>query len=96
MKHIFFSTIILILCLSSCTTSMSPSQVNNTLPGLTTAKYYNQLQAIEAKKDNKCKLIAKDRTYLASIGFMPKDDLKNAAKGIDEWVIIDGPMQTFY
>ena len=69
---------------------MTPSQVNSTLPTLTESIYYNQAQAIDAQNDNKCKLLVKGRNYVAPIGFTVKDDLKNGAKGIDEWVKMDG------
>ena len=69
---------------------MTPGEVNNTLPYLTKSKYYTQSQAAEAKKNDKCESIIKGRNYVAPIGFTPKDDLKNVAKGIDEWVEMDG------
>ena len=34
--------------------------------------------------------MVKGRNYVAPIGFLPKDDLRNGAKGIDEWVKLDG------
>ena len=61
---------------------MTPSEVNNTLPSLTKSTFYNQNQAIEALKSNKCKLLIKGRNYVAPIGFTVKDDLKNGAKGL--------------
>ena len=84
---LYISFLILIL---SCASSMTPSQVNSTLPTLTESIYYNQAQAIDAQNDNKCKLLVKGRNYVAPIGFTVKDDLKNGAKGIDEWVKMDG------
>ena len=81
------------LFLSSCatfSTSMTPSQVNNTLPALTKSKFISQAQAEEAVKANKCKYLVKGRNYTAPIGLTVKNDLKNGAKGIDEWVNIDG------
>jgi len=73
------------LFLTSCS-SMSPLQVHNTLPTLTKSKYISQSE-IETKN---CKYLTKNRTYTAPIGLTAKDDLKNGAKGIDEWVTIDG------
>ncbi|MCX2681064.1 hypothetical protein OOZ15_14015 [Galbibacter sp. EGI 63066] len=78
------------LFLTSCATSMSPVQVNNTLPTLTKSKFISQAQAEELVKTNKCKYLTKGRNYVAPIGFTVKDDLKNGAKGIDEWVELDG------
>jgi len=79
-----------VLFLASCASSMSPTEVNNTLPTLTKSKFISQSQAEEAIKKNKCKYLVKGRNYNAPIGFTTKDDLKNGAKGIDEWVKLDG------
>ena len=80
----------LILFLSSCATSMTPTQVNSTLPTMTKSYYYNQALAIDAQNNNKCKVLVKGRTYVAPMGLTVKDDLKNGAQGIDEWVKMDG------
>ena len=80
----------MIIFLSSCATSMTPTQVSNTLPTLTNSKYYNQTEANEAQNGNKCRLLVRGRNYVAPMGFTVKDDLKNGAKGIDEWVKMDG------
>ncbi|MCB4800131.1 hypothetical protein [Neotamlana laminarinivorans] len=76
--------------MTSCGSSISPSQVNDTLPSLTQATYYNQVNAAEAQNSGKCKLLTKSRNYVAPIGFTVKNDLKNGARGIDEWVQLDG------
>ena len=89
-RIILFIIPILILFLTSCASSMTPMEVNNTLPTLTKSVFLNQTQATEAVKNNKCKLLVKGRNYVAPIGFTVKDDLKNGAKGIDEWVKMDG------
>ncbi len=91
MKNIFFSTSILILFLASCasTLSLSPIEVNNTLPTLTKSKFFSQSQAEEVIKTNKCKYLIKGRNYVAPVGSTAKNDLKNGAVGIDEWVIVD-------
>ena len=81
------------LLITSCalfSTSMTPSQVNETLPTLTNSNFISQAQAEEAIKANRCKYLVKGRNYTAPIGISAKDDLKNGAKGIDEWVKIDG------
>ena len=90
LKNLLFITPALILILVSCASSMSPMEVSNTLPTLTESSFLNQTQAREAIKNNKCKLLVKERNYVAPIGFTVKDDLKNGAKGIDEWVKMDG------
>ncbi|MCX7550286.1 hypothetical protein [Xanthomarina sp. F2636L] len=69
---------------------MTPVEVNNTLPTLTKSTFFRQAQATEAINSNTCKLLVQGRTYVAPIGFTTKNDLKNAAKGIDEWVQMDG------
>ncbi len=76
--------------LTSCATSMTPIKVNNTLPTLTQSKFMSQAEAENAIKNGKCKYITKGRSYTAPIGFSTKSDLKNGAKGIDEWVQLDG------
>ena len=82
--------IISLVSLFSCATSMTPMQVSNTLPTLTFSKFITQSQAEEAVKANTCKYIVKGRTYNAPIGNTTTEDLKNGAKGIDEWVKLDG------
>jgi hypothetical protein len=37
-----------------------------------------------------CKCLTQGRSYTAPVGLTTKDDLRNGAKGIDEWVSIDG------
>jgi hypothetical protein len=75
---------------ASCAVSMTPIAVNNTLPTLTKSKFISRAQAEESTKANRCKYLVKGRNYTAPIGFTAKDDLKNGAKGIDEWVKLDG------
>lgn len=89
-NNFYLSILFLTLLLSSCATSMTPTEVTNTLPNLTNAVFYNQTQAIEAKNSKKCKILVEGRNYNAPIGFTTKDDLKNGARGIDEWVKLDG------
>lgn len=69
---------------------MSPTKVNETLPTLTKAKFISQIEAQEAIESGKCKLLVKGRNYNAPIALSVKGDLRNGAKGIDEWVEIDG------
>jgi hypothetical protein len=84
--------VILSMCifLASCATSMTPMRVNSTLPTLTKSKFVSQAQAEEAVKSNSCKYLVKGRNYTAPIGLTTRGDLKNGAKGIDEWVKLDG------
>ncbi|UXP32170.1 hypothetical protein N6H18_17665 [Reichenbachiella agarivorans] len=78
-----------LLLLSSCATSMTPMKVNNNLPELTQSKFISQTDLEEIESSNKCKYLVKGRSYTAPIGLTTKSDLKNAAKGIDEWVELD-------
>ena len=80
----------MVLFLSSCATSMSPLRVNNTLPTLTKSKFIPRSDVDSAVKTNGCKYLVKGREYTAPIGLTTKNDLKNGAKGIDEWVKLDG------
>ncbi|MFS0490923.1 hypothetical protein [Leadbetterella byssophila] len=90
-KFLKLNVVIMTLALlTSCATSMTPMQVNNTLPTLTKSKFISQAQAEEAVKSNGCKYLVKGRNYTAPIGLTTKDDLRNGAKGIDEWVKLDG------
>lgn len=75
---------------TSCATSMSPMKLNTTLPKLTKTKFIQQAQVDNAIKTNGCKYLVKGRKYTAPIGLTNKGDLKNGAKGIDEWVALDG------
>jgi len=79
-----------VLFFISCATSMTPIEVNNTLPTLTQSRFISQVQAEEDVQAHICRYLVKGRTYVAPIGFTVKDDLKNGAKGIDEWVKLDG------
>jgi len=81
-----FLTVFLSVFLLSCAASMTPMQVNNTLPKLTKSA----LLTSEQTKSPQCKCLETGRTYVAPIGLTTKADLKNAAVGIDEWVTIDG------
>ena len=79
-----------LLFLNSCATSMLPTKVNSTLPELTKSKFISQVEAEKAIKTNKCRYLVKGRNYTAPIGLTTKADLINGAKGIDEWVKLDG------
>jgi len=75
---------------SSCATSMSPTQVSKTLPTLTMSKYMSQAQAKSAITSNSCEYLIHGRSYTAPMGLSVKADLSYGAKGIDEWVTLDG------
>lgn len=82
--------IAIVALLTSCATAMTPKMVNETLPSLTKSQYITSLQANQAVKSKRCKYITKGRSYRAPRGITNKHDLMNGAKGIDEWVEIDG------
>jgi len=87
-KPLMITTAVIVLV--SCATTMSPTEINNTLPSLTSSTYYSQPEAEEALNNERCKYIDRGKTYKAPVGFTVKGDLKNAAEGIDEWVDVDG------
>jgi len=89
-RRIHIAVIATIFIITSCATSMTPMQVNSMLPTLTKSKYITQAQADEKVKDGTCKYLVKNRTYAAPMGLSTKEDLKYGAKGIDDWVKLDG------
>lgn len=88
-RQIHLSGFVAILFLASCAMSMTPMQVDKTLPTLTKSKYISQAQADEKVNNGTCRYMGKDRIYVAPIGISTKKDLKNGAQGIDEWVNVD-------
>ena len=81
-----FLTVCLSIFLYSCATTMTPMQVNQTLPMLTKSTYLS----VEQTQNPNCKCLTRGRSYTAPVGLTVKDDLRNGAAGIDEWVSIDG------
>ncbi len=69
---------------------MTPIEVAAKLPTMTKSKYYSQAQGEENVKAGKCKYLVKNRTYVAQMGMTVIDDLRFGAKGIDQWVTMDG------
>ncbi|MHA7057682.1 hypothetical protein ACWGOQ_0010715 [Aquimarina sp. M1] len=67
---------VVILFLTSCATSMSPIEVNNTLPSLTKSKFMSQSEAEEFIETSQCKYLTKGRKYVVPIGYTIKGDLK--------------------
>src|SRR5690606_35055354 len=82
-------TVVALIIVSSCATSMSPVKLHNTLPNLTKSEFIPQSQ-VESSINRGCKYLVKGREYTAPIGLTTKGDLKNGARGIDEWVELDG------
>lgn len=73
-----------------CATSMTPSQFNENLPKATSSKFYGQASVGGAISSGQCRLLVANRKYTAPIGLTLSGDLKNGARGIDEWVKADG------
>jgi hypothetical protein len=83
----------ILVFLNSCvilSSSMTPSQVDRYLPTLTKSKYLTRAQAETAVKANSCRYLVKGREYVAPLGLTVNGDLRNGARGIDEWVQLDG------
>lgn len=83
-------SLVIVATFFSCATTMSPSEVNETLPTLTLSTHYSQTQADEAVSEERCEYLDRGKTYVAPIGLTVKSELRSAAKGIDEWVEVDG------
>lgn len=78
------------LLVVSCSTAMSPTKLNATLPKMTKSRFYSRLDARDAVAAKECSCLVKGREYVAPIGTTTSSDLRNGAKGIDEWVQLDG------
>ena len=88
-----FLGIWVLLSASSCSVlmmSMTPTQVHETLPTLTESTYMTIQEGDSAQEAGICSYLVRDREYYAPVGVTPKNDLKNGAIGIDEWVALDG------
>ncbi len=78
-----------VLVLSGCEvfkTSLTPAEVYNMLPTMTKSK----LLKSEDINQMECTCLTKNRNYTAPMGLTVNEDLRNGAKGIDEWVQLDG------
>ena len=79
-----------VLLTAGCATSLTPAQFNEQFPKATASKFYSKTSAGEAISGGNCKLLVDDRRYIAPIGALTGDDMKNGARGVDEWVRADG------
>lgn len=77
-------------CFFSCASSLTPIQFAEQFPDRTTSRYYNQIQGKEAVANGSCRLLVENRKYLAPVGLTLQNDMKYGARGIDEWVQVDG------
>ncbi len=72
-----------------CQSSYTPTKMYKELPKLTQSKLVLQSEIDSLISTDKCKYLTRGRSYAAPAGLFAKNDLKNAAKGIDEWVQLD-------
>jgi hypothetical protein len=77
------------LLIAGCATSLTPSQFNEELPKITSAKFYDRVSVGTAISEGQCRLLISNRKYTAPIGMTVSSDLRNGARGIDEWVKSD-------
>lgn len=85
-------TLFFVLCtfsFYSCQNSYTPVKMTKALQTLTKSKLLAQNEVEELVNSKKCKYLVKGRSYSAPIGLFAKNDVKNGAKGIDEWVQLD-------
>ncbi len=80
-----FAYIFITFMITSCARSMSPMEINEKLPRMTISKFITSHNQSE-----NCVVLQSSRKYNAPIGLTVNQDLKNGAKGIDEWVRLDG------
>lgn len=78
------------IVLVGCATSMTPTQFMEKFPDSTKSVFYDRASANKALANNTCKLLVTKRSYSAPVGITVNDDIRNAAKGVDEWVRVDG------
>ena len=79
----------ILLLLTGCSTSMTPSQFAESFPQSTTTKFYEKPAATSAVSEGECNVIVENRKYVAPIGLTVHGDVKNGAIGVDEWVKTD-------
>ena len=78
------------LLIVGCASTMTPRQFNERLPKATRSKFYERISASEALSTGQCRLLVGGRKYTSPIGLTVSGDLRNGARGIDEWVSSDG------
>jgi hypothetical protein len=88
MKYIALNIVAIVLV--GCATSMTPAQFMEKFPNATKSVFYDQASANKALANKTCKLLVTKRSYAAPLGITVSDDIRNAAKGVDEWVRVDG------
>ena len=89
MKLIYLSFLTFSISFFNCQSSYTPTKMNKVLATFTKSKLVLQSEITSLVSADKCKYLTKGRSYAAPVGFTAKNDLKNAGKGIDEWVQLD-------
>jgi hypothetical protein len=87
-----FLVIAVVIFMTSCAvfrTSMTPAEVAKALPSLTEARWMSVAQAEQAIETGRARLLAR-RDYVVPVGLTVQNELKRGARGIDEWVAMDG------
>jgi hypothetical protein len=69
---------------------MTPREFNSDFPKATSSRFYDRKAAQEAIAEHTCKLLFGGRRYIAPIGLTVQGDVENGARGVDEWVKVDG------
>jgi hypothetical protein len=78
--------------LTSCAvfrTSVTPEEVAGILPIMTDARFMTVAQAEDAVQAGTARYLTR-REYVVPVGLTVKNELERGAKGIDEWVKLDG------
>ena len=57
---------------------------------MTQSQFISKAQADASVEAGKCRYLVRSRQYTAPIGLSVRDDVQYAARGIDEWVQLDG------
>ena len=78
------------LMITGCAMSMPPRQFMVSFPDKTQSAFFERSYAYEAVASGFCNLLVMDRHYAAPLGFTVEGDVQNGAKGVDEWVRLDG------
>ena len=88
---LFYSSLFFLfsICLFYCQNSYTPAKMHKELLAFTKSNLVLQSEISSLVSMEKCKYLIKGRNYAAPVGFTAKKDVKNAAKGIDEWVELD-------
>lgn len=82
--------LLIITAFIGCATSMTPAQLSSELPKMTNSIFLTRADLQKGIDSGGCQYLMQGRRYTAPIGLTVKDDLRNGAIGIDDWVRLDG------